>query len=51
MIPAIFLIIVMIVVILAIPIILWYLFKVKKLQLPEKQRNHHETPSQVKDKL
>jgi UDP-N-acetylmuramyl pentapeptide phosphotransferase/UDP-N-acetylglucosamine-1-phosphate transferase len=51
MISAIFLTVVMILVILAIPIILWYLFRVKKLHLPENQRNHHEDTSQVKDKL
>ena len=39
MIPAIFLTIIMILVILAIPITLWYLFKVKKLHLPENERN------------
>lgn len=38
MIPAIFLTVVMILVILAIPISLWYFFKVKKLHLPEEAR-------------
>jgi hypothetical protein len=38
MISAIFLTVVMILVILAIPITLWYLFKVKKLHLSEDQR-------------
>jgi hypothetical protein len=49
--PALFLIIVMIVVILAIPVTLWYLFKVKKLHLTDKQRHNHENPSQTNDKL
>lgn len=37
--PAIFLAIVMVLVILAIPVVLWYVFKVKKLHLPESERD------------
>jgi hypothetical protein len=51
MIPAIFLTVVMMLVILAIPIALWYLFRVKKLHLSNKQRNPNENTSQTNDKL
>jgi hypothetical protein len=38
MIPAIFLTVVMVFVILAIPLTLWYLVKIRKLHLPKEER-------------